>query len=200
MKKSIKLLVSVIVFVTMLCAFAFSAVSLSACGTKATKGLEYRLNEDGKGVTVVGIGSASDENVVIPAKYSLAFPASLPVTGIGDNAFENCNKIKSVTISEGVTSIGDGAFSGCSCLESVTIPKSLSFIGVKAFSLCSSLAKVDFVYKYEWKIYERSEGSKYDKFIYEASDAEIGHTPTVLNYLKEKYVNCYWTHFAESKF
>ena len=44
------------------------------------------------------------------------------VTAIGENAFDNCNDLKSVFLPNGITSIGDYAFYMCRNLSSVNIP------------------------------------------------------------------------------
>ena len=62
------------------------------------------------------------------------------VTRIGDNAFEGCSDLTTVTIPAGVTSIGDYAFSGCSGLTTITIPASVTSIGNGAFAGCNNLA------------------------------------------------------------
>ena len=67
---------------------------------------------------------------------------SYSVTSIGDEAFENCSDLESVTIPNSVTSIGDAAFQGCNSLESVTIPNRVTSISDHAFSGCSSLESV----------------------------------------------------------
>ena len=64
------------------------------------------------------------------------------VTSIGDEAFEKCSGLTSVTIPNSVTSIGVYAFWGCSGLTSVTIPNSVTSIGNSAFSRCSGLSLV----------------------------------------------------------
>lgn len=87
------------------------------------------------------------------------------VTGIGDNAFNHCDGITSITIPNTVTtiglqsfgycigltnilipsyvtSIGKGAFIGCSGLTSVTIPNSVTSIGKWAFSDCFGLMSI----------------------------------------------------------
>ena len=61
------------------------------------------------------------------------------VTTIGDYAFDDCGRLKSVTIPDSVTTIGECAFRGCSSLTSVTIPDSVTTIGDYAFCWCSSL-------------------------------------------------------------
>ena len=52
----------------------------------ATLGLEYKISDDGKSYTVIGIGSCEDSKVSIPSTHLF-----LPVTRIGNNAFSNCS-------------------------------------------------------------------------------------------------------------
>lgn len=63
------------------------------------------------------------------------------VTSIGDNAFNYCENLESVTIPDSVTSIGDWAFYSCAKLTSINIPDSVTSIGVSAFRYCSGLLK-----------------------------------------------------------
>jgi hypothetical protein len=90
---------------------------------------------------------------------------SLPVTGIGDGAFNNCTNLTCVTmgnsvitigryafyqctnliniaIADGVTNIGDMAFFGCINLASITIGNHVSDIGENAFYGCAKLTSV----------------------------------------------------------
>ena len=59
------------------------------------------------------------------------------VTTIGNNAFENCTGLTSVTMGDNVTSIGLFAFSGCTNLPSVTIGNGVTSIDKLAFSVCT---------------------------------------------------------------
>ena len=71
---------------------------------------------------------------------SVTIPNS--VTTIGMNAFQYCTGLTSVTIPNSVTSIENSAFGGCSGLTSVTIPNSVTSIGSGAFGGCSGLTSV----------------------------------------------------------
>ena len=102
-----------------------------------SKGLKFELNEDGNSYSVVGIGTCTDLDIVIPNTYE-----GLPVTSIGEMAFYHCDLLISVVISDSVTSIGKWAFESCTSLTSIVIPDSVTSIGDYAFRLCTSLTSV----------------------------------------------------------
>ena len=80
-------------------------------------------------------------NVAIPEEVTY-MNRTRKVTSIGDNAFEYCSGLTSVTIPNSVTSIGSQAFDGCKSLTSITIPNSVTSIGNYAFRECSGLTSV----------------------------------------------------------
>ena len=92
-------------------------------------------------VTITGytLCSTNAGDVVIPTTID-----GMPVVSIGDNAFQSCTGLTSVTIPNSVTSIGGAAFAYCSSLTSVTIPDSVTSIGAYAFYSCTGLTSVTF--------------------------------------------------------
>ena len=139
MKK--KILIGIIVGAVLVAAIIIGAVLLLDENKNGEKGqLEFDLNEDGKSYSVVGLGTYSDTDVVIPDTYK-----GKPVTKIADEAFfgNECAKITSITIPDSVTSIGDEAFQGCSSLTSIEIPDSVESIGRWAFHCCTSLTSIE---------------------------------------------------------
>ena len=83
--------------------------------------------KDGK-ATVTGCLKTASGDLVIPATLDGA-----PVVAIAPGAFEDCNKLTSVSIPEGVTEIGFYTFNDCTSLKTVTLPKSLTKVDNYAF-------------------------------------------------------------------
>lgn len=79
----------------------------------------------------------SAEVVEIPAEID-----GLTVKIIENSAFEDCEKLRSVSIPDSVIHIGESAFSGCESLTSIKIPDSVIYIGAFAFSGCMELKSV----------------------------------------------------------
>ena len=89
--------------------------------------------ETDKGVLVKYNGEISD-TVVIP----------LGVTEIGDEAFKNNVKIRTLIIGNEITVISGRAFYGCENLEKVIFGSGVINIKEQAFAFCSELSEVDF--------------------------------------------------------
>jgi hypothetical protein len=81
--------------------------------------------------------TGTDTNVVIPQEIN-----GRPVVSIGDDAFEGCTDLTSITIPSGVTRIGELAFSRCTGLASITIPPRVTNIGYQAFKDCTGLTSI----------------------------------------------------------
>ena len=104
---------------------------------------------------VTGFAGESVADLVIPSTYN-----GLPVTAIGDRAFDydstvvsviipdsiesignyaffRCDGLTDVVIGDGVTTIGGAAFYECFNMTSLTIGKSLTTMGLNVFDTCS---------------------------------------------------------------
>ena len=105
--------------------------------------LKYKItDEDKRQAELSGYEEDKPEGILnIPATVTIN-GTKYSVTSIGDNAFNSCYDLQSVTIPNSVTSIGIGAFSVCSSLQTVTIPNSVTNIGYEAFWGCRSLQSV----------------------------------------------------------
>ena len=103
-----------------------------------SQGLEYSLNEDNT-LSVKGIGSCVDVNIIVPEKYAGAY-----VTRIGFKAFYGCTQIESVRLPEGIIEIDQYAFAGCETLQSMQIPNSVEEIEDNAFEDCINITDITF--------------------------------------------------------
>lgn len=100
---------------------------------RASNGLKFEAISSST-CKVISMGTCRDTEVVIPDKFE-----KYTVTEIGEEAFKNCENIKSVTIPETVTVIGKSAFAGCVKLENVSMSDNVTEIASFAFSGCKAL-------------------------------------------------------------
>ena len=100
-----------------------------------SNGLDIKII-DSENAYVCGIGSCTDEHLVIPCSYN-----GVPVVGIAEKAFCRNVKIKSVTLPCSVIYIDDQAFTWCRSLEKIQL-SSIVKIGDRAFMGCDMLSDI----------------------------------------------------------
>lgn len=128
----------------LLCAAAIVLLSTFAAIAKdvTVNGVRYSLNSDGTATCKGPRGDISSiaASVEIAGKIEWG-GKTYDVTKIADIAFENRDKLSSVTIADGIKSIGRLAFSGCSSLMEIILPRSVEKIGYGAFKDCKRAVK-----------------------------------------------------------
>ncbi len=137
-----------------------------ACAEEAkvaspTEGLQFEASQDGNSYRLIGIGTATDTDIVVPSTYeglpvkyvaerafisnasveSITIPDS--VTQIGEYAFYNCGKLESVVLGDGVTDLGTNVFRGCESLKEIELSANLREIPIRAFLQCFRLTEVE---------------------------------------------------------
>lgn len=90
-------------------------------------------------VTTIGNAAFQEDQRLL----SVTIPGS--VETIGNDAFCGCNSLNSVTVSEGVKTIGERAFQSCISLLYIDFPKSIQSIGAGAFASCENMLQVRFM-------------------------------------------------------
>lgn len=101
-----------------------------------SEGLEYKLNDDGETYSVIGIGTCTDSDIIIPELYN-----GCNVTEIGGKAFADCTAT-SIYIPDGIKKIGTRAFYNCVNITEIHIPSSVTEISSLIFYKASSLSTV----------------------------------------------------------
>ena len=112
-----------------------------SCGAQGDN-LTWALGANGV-LSISGSGDMADFNSQPPwvnlqdGIVSVFLPEGL--TSIGNSAFSECWRMKSITIPEKVTRIGKYTFSSCGSLKEITIPGRVGVIGNHAFDRCIGL-------------------------------------------------------------
>lgn len=88
-------------------------------------------------VAITGFDGTVTE-VEIPAEID-----GLPVTVIGERAFENATSLESVVVPENVTTLSSKCFNKCTSLKSISLPSTLKTIKYQAFYNCISLESIE---------------------------------------------------------
>ena len=120
-------------------------ISFADANVKALCVQNWDTNGDGElstseAAVVTSLGTVFKFNKSITSFNELVYFTGL--NSIGNDAFEFCSGLTSITIPESVTSIGSSAFNYCSGLTSITIPSSMTNIGSYAFDNCSGLTSI----------------------------------------------------------
>lgn len=164
-------------------------------------GLSWSFDETTNTLEISGDGNMADYDGVQPPWSHLAnrittVRVSSGVTGIGNNAFSDCNSLTDVFLPNTITSIGSMAFSNCG-LSSITIPYSTSFIGDDAFLNCNDLALGVFCGSYG-QTYAESQGvaftrlhlsSQLEEQVVQPTCTEKGYTLYICNFCEERYTD-----------
>lgn len=103
-------------------------------------GLYYTIT--GNSVTLSGCSLNLEGDLSIPETVSHD-GNDYSVTSIGDNAFNYCMRLTSVTIPHSIRTIGNYAFFHCTGILSIPIPGSVIAIGHHAFYGCSALTSIN---------------------------------------------------------
>lgn len=109
------------------------------CGDKIySQNLSFSFNQSLNEYAVSGIGSCTDDYLMIPEKYN-----DLPVTSIGEYAFAGNHDIKGATLPNTIRSIESHAFYDAKNLSEITLSDNTYTIGSCAFSENKSLIHID---------------------------------------------------------
>ncbi len=128
-------------------AHAANVVANGICGDNLT----WELDSEGT-LTVRGTGDMNDYLLDFDEKSSAPWVdhiteiknvvISSGVTSVGNNAFNGCYNLLSVSIPDSVTRIGFSSFEDCCGMTSIKIPSSVTYIDGRAFIGCSGLKGV----------------------------------------------------------
>lgn len=144
-----KKLLSIVLVLSVLCAFVPLVASAETSGT-CGKNLTWILDNYGT-LTVSGMGKMENWNLSSGEKKESPFKNNKEikrviiedgVTDIGYCAFGDCSNLKDITIADSVTNIGKLAFNNCSGLENITIPNSVEVINSYTFYNCNNITRV----------------------------------------------------------
>jgi len=92
--------------------------------------VQYTWTTNNGTITITGYRGAGG-TVSIPSTIN-----GFPVTSFGNNAFQNCTNLTSMTIPDSVTNIGSYTFMNCANLTSVTLGSGITSLAPYTFSGC----------------------------------------------------------------
>lgn len=119
----------------LLTAVVMAALTVGASAAEVTVG---DLRYDGNTV----VGPVESKRASITSAEIASEVGGVPITKIGDHAFEGCNRLSSISIPPSIDSIGVYAFTGCTVLNNMRIPDNVNTIGTYAFAGCQGLTSI----------------------------------------------------------
>ena len=119
-----------------------SSKALAGASFEVIDGFKYILDSGTKTATLLPNTEKYAGDVVIPESVKAKDGNDYKVTAFGDECFDYCFDLTSITIPSSVTSLGDVCFLCCSGLTSITIPSSVTSLGENCFSSCSGLTSI----------------------------------------------------------
>lgn len=145
MRKSLKVLLAVSLFVFM---FAAAAPETSIQASKSRTSVTYKLKKGT--LTISGKGKMPARMKFRKNKKIKKVIIKKGVTSISKEAFMGCKNLKSVSISKTVKEIGWYSFSG-TAIKKITIPSGVKTIGQEALGNCKLLKNVTMPGKFKLK-------------------------------------------------
>ena len=119
-------------------ALTVSAIPATVLATELTEGdFTYAVSEDGTAAIVTAYNGNATA-VTVPDTLG-----GLPVTKIGEYAFEMNDTVQTVVFPSTLKAIGYGAFNACASLTAANIPNAVTAIEAMAFYNCTSLNAVN---------------------------------------------------------
>ena len=148
MKKELIFLLTAATFGTV----CFSNLTAGQVSADVSGKYEYTVTSKSKKTCTIDSYNGKGKDVKVPAKIK-----GYKVTVIGNRAFADNTKVKTISLPDTVTSIGEMAFDGCTSLKKINIPKKVTKIGFRAFSGTSLKSiKLPKIEKIEDSVFESS--------------------------------------------
>ena len=121
---------------------AAGALGLSACSVKfgsqpAAETLYFQRIEGKDEYRVIGVGTYTGTEIIVPETYK-----NLPVTEIGQAAFEGCENVTEILLPPSVTAVGEAAFRNCCALTEIVLPLGVTSIDYWVFDGCENLTDI----------------------------------------------------------
>lgn len=121
-----------------------------------SEGLEITDGSDFGFCSVKGIGTCTDENIIIPETNN-----GYPVQALSLECFKDETSIKSIVLPDTIQKISYGAFENCTSLERIYLGAGMAEFNPSRFSTCTSLK--NFVVSPKHKYYQSIDGNVYSK-------------------------------------